>query len=122
MHKLKLVSVLLLLLLLSGCGLFGGGAVNLTGNWGGTLSVSGQSAPITMALTQSDTAITGTLTSPNGSGSLTVGGTLTGTSLAITLNGLPLTGTASATTINATFSGPDETGNVVTVTLAATKQ
>lgn len=116
MFRFKLVAVLLLPLVLSGCGI---GGVNLSGNWTGTLFAAGSSLPVTMALTQNGSAVSGTV-SLQGS-PVAANGTLTGANLALTVGATPFSGTATATSINITGAIQTSTGSVQT-TLNATKQ
>ncbi len=116
MYK-KLLFVSLLLLVLSGCGILGG--VNLTGNWTGALAAGGASAPITMVLTQNSSNVTGTLSGQGGS--LPTTGTLAGSNLTLTIDGIVFTGTATGTSINTTSTVSTENGPVQ-FALTATKQ
>ena len=116
MYK-KVLFVLALALLLSSCGVLGG--VNLTGNWTGALAAGGASAPITMALTQNGSDVTGTV---SGQGeSIPATGTLTGSNLTLTVDGIVFTGTATGTSINTTSTVSTENGSVQ-LALTATKQ
>lgn len=120
MYRLKLVAGLSLLFVLSGCGVFGG--VNLTGNWAGSLVLPGGSLPLTMALTQNGSSVSGTLTFTGQTVAANVSGTLAGANLILTVGAAPFSGTANGTNINTTGTLQAEDGTPVQATLTATKQ